>query len=205
MSASTRGSTRAKKSRFRIGRVHGYLRGRVWYLRYREQGRRRQPRAGTDYQLARDMAAEINAQLEVGAISMLGFEPIGMLTLQEQWLAHHEHVRRSSVQTINRYRAATQHLINYISTVRPIRRASDFRVQHAEQFVRHLRELQVAPNGHPHSAKRGLKDQGIKFVLETCCTMFNYAQRHRHLSPYAENPFRTLEIGRIPIEDAPEI
>jgi integrase len=30
----------------------------------------------------------------------------------------------------------------------------------------------------------------------------NYAQRHRHLSPYAENPFRTIEIGRVPIEDA---
>ena len=33
----------------------------------------------------------------------------------------------------------------------------------------------------------------------------NYAQRHRHLSPYAENPFRTIEIGRVPIEDAKPI
>ena len=33
-------------------------------------------------------------------------------------------------------------------------------------------------------------------------SLFNYAQRNRHLSPYAENPFRTIEISRMPIEDA---
>src|SRR4051794_40970354 len=112
MSVPTRKAARSKKSQFRIGRVHGYLRGRVWYLRYQAQGRRRQPRVGTDYQLARDMAAEVNAQLEVGAASSLGFEPIGLLKLQEEWLAHHEHVRRSSLPTISRYRSATQHLVN---------------------------------------------------------------------------------------------
>jgi integrase len=35
--------------------------------------------------------------------------------------------------------------------------------------------------------------------------MLNYAQRHRHLSPYAENPFRTIEICRIPVEDSKPI
>jgi integrase len=50
-------------------------------------------------------------------------------------------------------------------------------------------------------ARRG-RDAGIKFILETCCSMFNYALRQRHLPPYADNPFRTIEVCRIPVEDA---
>ena len=148
------------------------------------------------------MAAEINAQLEFGIPSALGFEPISIAEVRRRWLDHHEHIRRSSLNTIRRYRSATQHLVNFVNDTRPLRRVSDFRPSHAEEFVRHLRCLKTAPNGHKNAAKRRLRDSGIKFILETCCTLFNYAQRHRHLSPYAENPFRMVEIGRIPIEDA---
>jgi integrase len=82
---------------------------------------------------------------------------------------------------------------------------SDFRPPHAEEFVRYLRSIKVAPNGHANADKRRLRDNSVKFILETCSTLMNYAQRHRHLSPYAENPFRTIEIGRVPIEDAKPI
>ena len=47
-----------------------------------------------------------------------------------------------------------------------------------------------------------LRDTGLKYILETCSILFNYAGKNRHLSPYAENPFDTIEIGRIPVEDA---
>ena len=190
------------KQSFRVGRVRAFLRGRVWYLCYRENNKRHQPRVGPDRQLANQMAAEINSQLEAGAPSALGFEPITISDLRDRWLEHHEHVRRSSIQTIRRYRSATQHLIDFVAQVRPLRRASDFRSVHGEEFVRYLRSKRVAPNGHAHARKRTLRDCGIKFILETCSTLFNYAQRHRHLPPYAENPFRAIEIGRIPIEDA---
>ena len=119
--------------------------------------------------------------------------------LRRRWLDHHEHVRRSSLQTIRRYQAATEHLLNFLRDVRPLRRASDLRACHAEEFVRYLRSVKVAPNGHAHARKRPLRDAGIKYILETCSTLFNYAQRHRHLSPYAENPFRTIEVGGMPV------
>ncbi len=81
----------AKKSpSFRIGRVRASLRSRVWHLYYHERGRRRQPHVGPDRDVARQMAAEINAQLEVGAPSALGFEPISIPDLRERWLDHHE-------------------------------------------------------------------------------------------------------------------
>jgi integrase len=202
MTSRTTQKSNRKSTWFRIGRVRAFLRGRVWYLCYREYGQRRQPRVGADRDAARKMAAEINAQLETGAPSALGFEPISISELRKRWLEQHEYVRRSSLNTISRYRSATQHLIDFVGTTCPAARASDFQAKHAEAFVRYLRTIRIAPNGHRHAKKRRLLDSGLCYILETCATLFNYAQRHRHLSPYAENPFRALEISRIPIEDA---
>ncbi len=204
-SASPKSRRRASTKSFRVGKVRGYRRGQVWYLCYSEQGRRRQPRIGSDQALARQTASEINAQLEVGLPSALDFEPISISDLRQRWLDHHEHVRRSSIRTIERYRAATEHFLRFIAEVRPVRRVSDFRATYAEEFVLYLRSIKVAPNGHANAAKRRLRDNSVKYILETCSTLMNYAQRHRHLSPYAENPFRTIEIGRVPVEDAKSI
>ena len=71
---------------------------------------------------------------------------------------------------------------------------------HTEDFVRYLRTIRVAPNGHPHTTKRPFLDKGIQYILETCRTLFSYAMKRRHLSPYAENPFTALDLGRLPIE-----
>ena len=192
----------ARSASFRVGRVRTYLRGRVWYLAYQEDGLRRQPRVGPDRQAAKQMAAEINSQLEVGAPSALGFQPISVFELRHNWLDHHEQVRRSSLATICRYRTATQHLLDFVEAVCPVKRVSDFRPQHASEFVRYLRQKKVAPSGHRRARQRPLRDAGIKFILETCCSLFNYAVRQRHLPSYADNPFRTIEVSRIPVEDS---
>ena len=189
-----------KTTSFRVGKVRAYRRGKVWYLSYYEGGRRRRPRVGPDRDLARQMAAQINGQLEVGAPAALSFEPISIADLRQRWLDHHEYVRRSAVTTIRRYHAATQHLIDFLRVAARIHLASDFQPRQAEEFVRYLRSLQVPPNGHRKARKRPLLDAGLKYILETCSTLFNYARRNRHLPPYAENPFCTIEIHRIPVE-----
>lgn len=122
--------------------------------------------------------------------------------MQERWLSHHEQVLRSSVQTINRYRTATNHLLTFIRTSRVPDKTSSFRVQDARGFIRHLRTIQVASNGHANARKRPLRDKGIKYILCCCRTMFAFAMKRRHLSPYAENPFSELDIDRIPVENA---
>ena len=195
---------RSRKS-FRIGRVRGDLRGKVWYLTYHENGTRHRPRAGSDKQTARQLAAQINSQLEVGVPAAMSFEPISIIELQQRWLGHHEQVLRSSVHTINRYRSATGHLHSFLRDSRLAQTTSNFRPHHAEQFVGYLRSMKVAPNGHPHTRKRPLLDKGIKFILQTCRSMFNYAIKHRHLSPYTENPFSALDLDRMPIENAKPI
>ena len=185
---------------FRVGKVKAYLRREIWYLCYFENGQRRRPRVGPDREAAKQLAAQTNAQLEVGAPALLSFEPLAIDALREQWLQHHDQVLRSSAQTINRYRTATAHLLRFIRDVRSVRVASQFRVAHAEEFVRYLRMVEVAPNGHANAAKRPLLDKGVKYILETCRAMFNYAAKRRHLSPYAPNPFSELELDRIPLE-----
>ncbi len=190
-----------KSASFRVGKVCAYLRGKVWYLCYHENGRRQRPRVGSDRKAARQLAAQINAQLAVGAPAALSFEPIGIPELRERWLQHHEQVPRSSVQTINRYRTATEHLLRFLE-LHPVRQASLLHTAQAEEFVRYLRTIHVSPNGHAHTAKRRLMDKGLRYVLECCRALFNYAAKRRHLPPYAENPFRALGIDRIPVEEA---
>jgi hypothetical protein len=62
----------ATRKAFRIGSVTVYLRSKTWYLRYRENGRRRQVRAAVDKQQSRQLAAQLNAQLAVGAPAQAG-------------------------------------------------------------------------------------------------------------------------------------
>lgn len=200
-----RATTSSSRSSFRMGRVQGYLRGRVWYLCYHENGQRRRPRVGRSLEAARRVAAQTNAQLESGDAAMLTFEPIAIPALRTRWLEHHEHVLRSSIHTISRYRTATDHLINFLRDVRPVRLASLFTARDAEALVRYLRTIEVAPNGHKNSARRPLLDKGVKYILECCRALFGYAARRRHLPPYAENPFTAIEVDRIPIEQSKPI
>jgi integrase len=151
------------------------------------------------------LAAEVNVQLAVGAPAATSFEPITLADLRQRWLDHHEHVLRSAVSTINRYRTASQHLLNFAETAKLAKRVCQFKEAQAEAFVRYLRGLKVAPNGHPNSDLRSLRDKGIRFILEVCRTLFNFAIKRRHLPPYGENPFVQIQVERIPIEDAKPI
>jgi integrase len=95
--------------------------------------------------------------------------------------------------------------MRFVASTPAVRQASQFTSRHAEEFIKFLRTTPVAPNGHPHSAKRHLRDKGLKHIVEICRSMFNYARRHRHLPPYADNPFQAIPIDRLPIDDAKPI
>ena len=190
---------------FWVGSVKAYRRGSVWYLQYHEHGLRRRPRVGPDRDAARRLAAQTNAQLASGDVAVLSFEPLSVPDLRQRWLDHHEHVLRSSVQAVARYRTATAHLLGFVRDVRPVRIASRFGARDAEAFARHLRTAEVAPNGHKNPARRQLMDKGVKYILECCRTLFAYAAKRRHLSAYAENPFTQIRVDRVPVEQAKPI
>lgn len=129
-------------------------------------------------------------------------EPIRIDGLQQRWLDHHEQVLRSSPLTVRRYRTASAHLLRFVTKNCSTLKTTQFSAQHAEQFVRYLRAVRVAPNGHPNAQRRPLLDNGVRYVLETCRSMFAFAFSRRHLSPYADNPFSDLNLDRMPVDDA---
>ena len=46
-----------------------------------------------------------------------------------------------------------------------------------------------------------MSGKGIKFILQACRTLFNFALKRRYLSPYMDNPFSVIEIDRMPTSD----
>ncbi|HET6423258.1 MAG TPA: site-specific integrase [Planctomycetaceae bacterium] len=175
-----------------------YFHHAAWWLYYREGSRPVRRRVSLFREEAERLAAEINAEVTTRAPTTFAFLPVSVTELQAKFLTHHEEVLRSSVATIQRYRTATQHLLDFGGSA-PAHEVS------TTEFVTFLRSRKVSPNGHVNSVKRHLRDKGVQFVLETCRAMFAFAQRQRHLPPYASNPFADLRLDRMRIEDAKSV
>ena len=195
---------RRKKSaqRKRVGRVSYYLHHGAWYLYYREGDRPVRLRVADTEDKAEQIAAQVNAQLASSSPTLFSFTSVSFSELRQAFLNHHETVVGSSPATIRRYRSASQHLENYFNECRPSDLAHAIRTDH---FVAWLRNQKVSPNGHPNTAKRALRDKGLRFVLEVCRSVYIYAAQQRFLPPYFENPFSKLNLERMRIEDAKPI
>ncbi len=194
--ASTR---RRKPRRRRVGRVSYYLHHGAWWIYYRDGDRPVRRRIGEDEEAAQQMAALTNAQISAGAPTAFSFSPISVTDLRQRFLDYHEHVASSSLATVRRYRAATQHLEDFVARRRGRGQAHQI---DPEGFVRYLPTIRVAPNGHANTARRKLRDKGRRYILEVCRSLYGYAAKKRHLPPYTENPFAGLGGRRFRVEDA---
>jgi integrase len=97
-------------------------------------------------------------------------------------------VKKLALRTQDRYKAALDRLLDYcrsarVGTVDAVQQAT------VEDFVKWLRGQKRVRNGSAHGRKDAYKEGGIKFILSTCRTAFNWAGRRRLLPPFAENPF----------------
>jgi len=191
-----------KPQRRRVGQVSYYFHHGAWHIYYREGCRQVRRRVGDTEEVAAQVAAQVNAQLSTAAPTLFSFTPVTVAELRQRFLDNHEHVLRSSLATVSRYRAATQHLENFASTRGGNQPAHEL---DAEQFVRYLRTIRVAPNGHAHTARRPLRDKGVRFILETCRSLYGFAAKKRCLPPYSDNPFAGLGGKRFNVEDAKRI
>ena len=193
---------RRSRRHIHIGRVTVFRRGAAWCLYFRERGKPRRFRVGPERKLAEQKAAEINAHLAHGLPSAFEFQRTSVEELAGAWLEHHEFVARSSVATVKRYRVAVEYLLRFVRQTRPGMMADEVTPPVTEEFVKYLRRVEVAPNGHPNAAKRNLRDKGVVFILGVCRSLFSFAARQRRLPAYSRNPFGELGIERMRIEDA---
>ena len=197
-----RKSRRSLRTRIRMGRVSIYQHHGAWWIYYREDDRQIRRRIGIRRDEAERIASEVNAQVVSTVPTLFAFAPTTVGDLQTRFLGHHEQVLRSAIATINRYRAATQHLVDYAASFGRDVKAHEVS---ASGFVSFLRSRSVSPNGHANTNKRRLRDKGVQFILEVCRSMFGFAQRQRCLPPYAANPFAELGVDRMRLEDAKAI
>src|SRR5947209_5155908 len=126
-------------ARFRVGKVSVYIHHGNWWLYYRENGVPVRKKVSAQRADAEQVASQINGQLALKTPTMLAFTPIGIPELRRLYLDYHDHVLKSSLATINRYRAATQHLINFF----PRGKLPLAHVVRPEAFVGYLRQLEV--------------------------------------------------------------
>jgi integrase len=195
-------STSRTTSRFRVGSVTVYAHHGAWWLYYRQGGKNVRRRVAETRGEAEQVAARINAQLAENAPTLLTFAPMGIAELQSQFLDYHESILQSSVNTVSRYRSATQHLINFAESLPRVPQVHEL---NPEAFLSYLRKIEVAPNGHHNSAKRRLRSKGILYILETCRSMYHFALKRRSLPPYSNNLFSELPMDRFKLEDSKPI
>jgi len=207
--------------RRRIGRVTVYEHHGAWYTYHRHNGRAVRQRVGTSETQAECIASLLNAQLAASSARLplsdlvaeiapeAGAAFVGtpvdevshrtnVATLRTRFINHHEHVLDSSLSTVARYNSATQHLLDYVERQK-LPSADDLCLT---EFVQYLRATEVSPNGHANTARRKLRDKGIKYILETCRSMYRFGQRHDLVST---NPFSDFKVGKLRVRDAKPI
>jgi integrase len=209
----------ATATRRRSGRVSVYEHHGGWYLYYNDAGkpvRRRidggEARAEYDASLlnARLVATEANLRVDVPAEATRGAggrdgdgdAPVSVAVpdLRRAFLDHHELVLGSAVTTVSRYRAATRYLEEFA-----LARGWDVGGVDVGRFVEHLRQVEVAPNGHANTARRRLRDKGVVYILECCRSMYHFGHRHGVLPPSPANAFTRFGLGRLWVRDAKPI
>lgn len=204
-----------KSVRHRVGRVSYYQHHGAWWIYYRDDGKSVRRRIdGTKKDVERE-AARIHA-VQCGAIAESSSSSTGEVSresaartrsvsigeLRKTYLEYHESIKRSAVTTIRRYAAATAYLVRFLGD-RDIIAFSRPGVAH--EFVLFLRRQRVAPNGHPHTSKRSLRDKGVRYILQVCRSMFRYAIQAGLLPADVANPFDGLRVDSLRIDDAKPI
>lgn len=209
--------------RRRVGQVSIYSHHGAWYLYHRHRGKPMRRRVGASLEQAECEASLLNAKLiaEDAALPLVYIASdilgVRMITetgqptdvapsipleqLRQQFLEHHEHVLGSAVSTVRRYAAATQHLIHFAERCH-IRDAAAVVVA---DFVKHLRTVEVSSNGHAHTPRRRLKDKGIRYILETCRSMYHFGHKQGLLPANQSNPFTEFGLSKLRIRDAKPI
>jgi integrase len=188
------GNTRDVKIE-RVGKVTIYKRGSTYCLYYREDGRSVRRAIEGNLAVARATAAKIVAALAEQRPSPLGFQRTSPEKLVADYLDFVENVQGLAWRTVDRYRAALDRFKEFCLQ-HEITAVDAFQERTVEDFVRWMRGLTRARNGMKTGKhKDHYKTGGIKFILSTCRTLFNWAARRRMLPPYAENAF-----GRFPID-----
>ncbi|HJZ58448.1 MAG TPA: site-specific integrase [Gemmataceae bacterium] len=189
------GNTRDVKVE-RIGPITIYKRGRTYYLYYRQDGLTQRQKIDGNLAAARATAHKVGEALAQDRVSPLTFTRTSPQTFVAGYLDAVAGVQRLALRTRDRYKAALDRLLDFC-THADVKTIDAIDLARVEDFVKWLRGQTRARNGSPYGSRAHYRVGGIKFVLSTCRTAFNWAARRRMLPPYHDNPFKLFPIDKL--------
>jgi integrase len=192
---TTKGNTKDVKVA-RIGKVTIYKRGLSFRLYFRENLQTQRQKVVGNLAVARATAAKVSAALDEERPSPLGFNHTSPSQCVQGYLEYAEYVLGLAWRTIDRHRAALDRCKDFCQQTE-IARIDAIDEVTVEDFVRWLRGQTRARNGMAVGKRNPYQVGGIKFILSTCRTAYNWASRRRMMPPYSENPFGEFSIDRL--------
>lgn len=180
----------------RVGPVTIYKRGSTYSLYYREDGVSHRRTVDGNLAVARATASKIASARADGRPSPIGYNRTTPDQLASGFLDYITNVQRLALRTQDRYRAALDRFLDFgkaadLASVDAVDETT------VEDFVKWLRGQTRVRNGGTKGKRDVYKTGGIKFILSTCRTAFNWAARRRMLPPYATNPFTSFPIDKL--------
>ena len=180
----------------RIGKVTIYKRGETYHLYYR-QGRITQRRkVEGNLAVARTTAHKVMTALDEGRPSPIAYNRTTPEAMVKGYLGAVTNVRKLALRTQDRYRAALDRFLDFCQAegINAIDRIEEATV---ETFVQWLRGQKRTRNGAAKGRRDAYQVGGVKFILSTCRTAFNWAAKHRMLPPFRPNPFILFGIDQL--------
>lgn len=180
----------------RIGPVTIYKRGSSYSLYYREGGVSHRRTVNGNLAVARATASKVASAKAESRPSPIGFHRTTPEQLASGFLGYITNVQRLALRTQDRYRAALERFLDFGVAV-DLASVDAVDEMMVEDFVKWLRGQTRVRNGGSKGKRDVYKTGGIKFILSTCRTAFNWAARRRMLPPYATNPFTSFPIEKL--------
>ena len=173
------------------------MNGLITYsLYYREDGKTVRKGIDGNLAVARATATKVAAALRDNRPSPLRFARTSPETMVAGFLDYVAQVQNLAWRTQDRYRAALDRFLEFAAEAK-ITGVDAVQEHSVEDFVRWLRGQTRTRNGAEQGKRNEYKTGGIKFILCTCRTAFNWAARRRMLSAFSENPFSKFPIDQL--------
>jgi integrase len=180
----------------KIGPVTIYKRGLSYSLYYREAGKSRRTKVDGNLAVARATASSVASALANRRPSPIGHQRTTPEEMVSEFLSYVSSIQKLALRTQDRYRAALDRFLDF-SRSAGIAAVDAVDTMTVEDFVRWMRGQTRTRNGSARGKRGAYKVGGVKFVLSTCRTAFQWAGRRRMLPPFTENPFRSFPIDKL--------
>jgi site-specific recombinase XerD len=180
----------------RVGKVTIYKRGNTYHLYYRQGGVTQRRKIDGNLAAARATALKVGDALAENRPSPIAYNRTSPEKMVEGFLDAIANVKKLALRTQDRYRAALHRFLDFCRDV-PIGPIDTVEEATVEEFVRWLRAEKRTRNGASKGKRAVYQVGGVKFILSTCRTAFNWAGRRRLLPPFAPNPFTLFPIDKL--------